>query len=129
MTLPAGLNDRHHQSHREPTGRSGEVAVAVVGPDGSPAGAVGASSGATGQVSVANTATQIVAARATRREVLIVQGGTTDVYIGYSSGVTTATGVLLPGSAGAALTLKTTSAVYGIVASGTDSVCYAEEYD
>lgn len=83
---------------------------------------------ATNQVSVASTATLIAAARTTRADVTIVNGGTTDVYLGNSSSVTTATGILLIGVKGAAITLDVTSDVYGIVATGSQTVSYAEEY-
>ena len=83
---------------------------------------------ATGQVSVADTATQIVPARRDREGVMIVQHGTTAVFLG-DSGVTTTTGVRLTGTAGAFVVLPTTRAVYGIVASGTQTVSYAEIYD
>lgn len=85
---------------------------------------------ASGQVSVGNAApgTQIVAARTTRRGVLITNLGTTDVWIGVS-GVTTATGALLPGVRGASITVSTIAAVFGIVGAGSQSVSFLEEYD
>lgn len=89
--------------------------------------AVGTSTGgslnATGQVSVANTATQIIAAN-TRQGVLITNpSSTVTVYIG-GSGVTTGNGQeLLPGCS---LTLPIVSAVYGIVATGSQTVSYVE---
>ena len=88
----------------------------------------GAASFATGQVSVANTATAIVAARAGRRAVMIINNGATDVSIGGSS-VTTSNGLLLTGTAGAAVSIPTTAAVYGIVGTGTQTVSYIEVYD
>ena len=88
----------------------------------------GAANFATNQVSVTSAATAIVAARATRRAVLIINHGTTDVYIGGAT-VTTATGILLAGSEGASISIPTTAAVYGIVASGTQAVSYIEVYD
>ena len=130
MALPSTLNDREFGAYREPTGRPGEAAVAVVGPDGSPAGAVGAANVATGQVSVDTTSggVTVAAARVTRRSITIVNHGTTDVYIGVGS-VTTSNGILLPGTKGAALTIETTLAVKAIVASGSQIVSYLEEYD
>lgn len=88
----------------------------------------GAASFAPGQVSVAVTATQIVAARATRRSVLIVQHGTTAVYVG-GSGVTTSNGLLVVGAAGSRVGVPTAGAVYGIVGTGTQTVSYMEVYD
>jgi len=88
---------------------------------------VGTANFATGQVALASTATQIVASRATRRSVTIVNLSTTDMYIG-ASGVTTSTGQLLLGVKGAAITMEVVGAVYGIVATGTPSVSFEEEY-
>jgi len=88
----------------------------------------GADNFATNQVSVTDSATAIVAARATQRAVLIINHGTTDVYIGGAA-VTTSTGILLAGTEGAAIGIGTTAAVYGIVASGSQTVSYIEIYD
>lgn len=88
----------------------------------------GASTLATTQVTVNSTATQIVAARTGRDAVIIVNLGTTDVYIGVS-GVTTSTGLLLLGTKGAAVSIPTTAAVYGIVGAGTQAVSVMEVYD
>jgi hypothetical protein len=82
---------------------------------------------ATAQVTVAATATLIVAARAGRDTVIIENAGTTAVYIG-GSGVTTATGMLLPGVLGASIAIETTAAVYGITASGTQAVTIIENF-
>lgn len=82
---------------------------------------------ATGQVTVATTATQIVAARTGRSSVTIVNDGTVDVFLGGST-VTTTTGELLAGVKGQTLTLNTSAAVYGIVATGTETVTYVENY-
>jgi hypothetical protein len=89
---------------------------------------IGGASYATGQVSVTGTATALVAVRGSRRALLIVQHGTTAVYIG-GPGVATSTGVLLVGSEGSSMSVPTTGAVYGIVASGTQVVSYMEVYD
>lgn len=82
----------------------------------------------TNQVSITTSATLIVAARTTRRSVTVTNLGTTAIYIG-PSGVTTTTGSLLIGTAGAAISIPTTAAVYGIVSSGTQSVSYIEVYN
>lgn len=82
----------------------------------------------TGQQALSNAATLIVAARTARHSVTIVNLSTTDIYLG-SSGVITSTGQLLLGTKGTAITLETTGAIYGIVASGTPSVSYLEEYN
>lgn len=88
---------------------------------------VGAANFGTGQQALSGTAAEIVAIRLTRTTVTIVNLSTTDVYIG-DSGVTTSTGQLLLGTKGSAVTLATTAAVYGIVATGTPSVSFEEEY-
>lgn len=80
----------------------------------------------TGQVSIATTATQIVAANSNRARLVIVQHGTTDVYLG-GSGVTTGNGALLKGVAGNQFAVRSTAAVYGIVGTGTQSISYIEE--
>lgn len=79
------------------------------------------------QVSVASTATLIAAQRTTRQLISIVNTTTTAIYIG-GSGVTTTTGQLLPGVVGASITVPTTAALYGIVATGTATVTEAETY-
>ena len=88
----------------------------------------GADNIATNQVSITSAATAIVAARSTRRSVLIINHGTTDVYIGGAA-VTTSTGILLAGTEGAAIGIGTTAAVYGIVVSSSQTVSYIESYD
>jgi hypothetical protein len=80
-----------------------------------------------GQASVGATATLIVAARTGRNTVVIENTGTTPVYLG-GPGVTTSTGLLLPGVLGASLTLPVSAAIYGVVASGTQTVTEAETY-
>lgn len=79
------------------------------------------------QVSVTSAGVLIVAARATREDVVVVNLGTTDVYLGDVS-VTTSTGVLLVGIKGAAVTIATTAAVYGVVASTSQAVSFLETY-
>lgn len=81
---------------------------------------------ATGQDATDGTAGNIVAARDTRKRLVLVNAGTIDVYVGPAT-VTTANGVKIP--PGASLTLYTTAAVQGITASGTGAVHYLEEYD
>ena len=92
----------------------------------------GAAAIAPAQVSVTSAATSIAAARTGvpgtgRVSVTITNTTTTAIYIG-GSGVTTSTGALLPGIVGASLTLNTTAAVYGIVATGSATVTEIETY-
>lgn len=88
----------------------------------------GASNVASGQVTITSAGVQIVGIRATREAVVIVNLGTTPVYIG-PVGVTTATGVLLIGVVGAAVSIPTTAALYGIVASTSEAVSFLEAYN
>lgn len=93
---------------------------------------VGAANLATNQVSVGATATLISAARigapGTGRVALtVVNTSTAPVYLG-GSGVTTTTGTLLPGILGASVTINTQAAVYGITASGSETVSEFETY-
>lgn len=94
---------------------------------------IGGATLAVNQISVAATSTLIAAARTGnagtgRVSITVTNTGTTAVYIGPTTGVTTTTGTLLPGILGASLTLNTTSAVYGIAASGSQTVSYVETY-
>lgn len=84
---------------------------------------VGGSLNTTGQVSVGSSATPIIAAN-TRQGVLITNPSTSvTVFIG-GAGVTTSNGQeLLPGCS---LTLPVVSAVYGVVATGSQTVSYVE---
>lgn len=100
----------------------------AVVPTGGTITATGANTIASGQVSVANTSTSIAAARATRRAIAVINHGTTDVFVGVT-GLTTGNGALLKGVAGSSITLYTSAAVFGIVASGTQTVSFIEEYD
>jgi hypothetical protein len=59
--------------------------------------------------------------------VTIINHGTTAVYLGTGT-ITTSNGALLVGTAGASVTIVTTDAVKGIVASGSQAVSYIEEY-
>lgn len=85
------------------------------------------SSFATSQVSVGASATPIVAARSGRGSVTIENTGTTVIYIGNSA-VTTGTGFYLPGVAGAAVTIPSSAALYGITAGGSQTVTVVETF-
>lgn len=74
-----------------------------------------------GPITVNATATVIVALNSSRNSVAIANTGSVTVYVGDAN-VTTANG--FPIAAGASLGLNTTSAVYGIVATGTGTVAY-----
>ena len=80
---------------------------------------------APGQVSVATTATQIVAARSGRVTVTVENLGTSTVWLG-GSGVTTTSGFSV--GAGLSLTVSFTGALYGISASAAQSINEYETY-
>ena len=92
---------------------------------------VGAGSLATNQVSVPNTAggTLIVAARPTRKSVLVINlTGTDTLYIG-NTGLTTGTGLPIVAIPGAGAEIDTTAAIYGIIAGGAaQTVGFLETY-
>ena len=76
---------------------------------------------ATSQVTVGATPTLISAARDGGDDVTIMNFGTTQVFIGNAD-VSVANGFPIPGVVGASLTIPATTAIYGIVASGTQPV-------
>ena len=88
----------------------------------------GARSIIVGQATVDATAggTLIVPAQPGRAGVIIENLGTTDVYIGVS-GVTTATGFLIPGTKGANVPVTFTGAIYGITGGGSATLAYWSE--
>lgn len=83
----------------------------------------------TGQATVDTTAggVLIAAARPGRRKITVVNHGTTAVYLG-DKGLTTSSGVLLHGAAGAERSIETDQAVYGIVGSSSQAVSFVEVY-
>jgi hypothetical protein len=82
---------------------------------------------ASNQISIATTATQIAAARETRKRIALVNKGGRDVYIG-AAGVTASTGRLLA-FGDPPMEILTTAAVFGIVDIGSGSIHYVEVYD
>jgi hypothetical protein len=83
---------------------------------------------ATGQVVVTTTAATLVAARDTRKRLILVNNSGNDCWIGPAT-VTTANGLHL--AVGYSVTLFTTALIQAIIASGTmtGDVDYLEEYD
>lgn len=75
----------------------------------------------TTQVVIGTTPTLIAAGRLGADDITIENLGTTQVFLGNAS-VSTTTGFPIPGVAGASLTIPVTTALYGIVASGTQAV-------
>ena len=79
------------------------------------------------QVSVTNSATQLLSANTTRRAALVTNNdASTACFIGDAS-VTSSTGHKL--AAGASLTIPFTGAIYAITASSTITVSASEVYD
>lgn len=81
----------------------------------------------TGQVTVDTTGDLIVAARSGRSSVLIVNHGSTAVYLGNQA-VNSSDGLLLPGVAGASVSIPGGSAIYGKTDSGSQVVSYMEVF-
>lgn len=89
---------------------------------------IGSATLANGQVVPTTTAATLVAARDTRKRLLLHNVGQCNVYIGVAT-VTTANGFLLP--PGASIALFTTALVQAIIPTGSSgaNVAYIEEYD
>lgn len=88
----------------------------------------GAPNIATAQVSVTTGNISVAALRALRRAITITNvTGTSAIYCG-NTGVSTSTGTYLGASAGSAITLNTTAAVFCTVAATTQTVTVVETY-
>jgi hypothetical protein len=70
---------------------------------------------------------QIVATRTGRQSVTMVNHGTVDVWVG-PSGVTSGTGILLPGTRGAAITIESSAAIFAVTSSGSQTISFMEIY-
>lgn len=81
----------------------------------------------TGQVSIVTSPTVIVAERPGRRNVLIVLGTASPMFIGGST-VSIATGLRLVGVDGTGILIPTEQAIYGIVSAGAVDVSFMELY-
>jgi hypothetical protein len=79
------------------------------------------------QITIAATATLIRSTNANRSAIVVVNHGSTNVFIGFTNAVTTSTGVMLVGIPGSSLTFQTRSDIYGIAASGTQAISFYEE--
>ena len=82
----------------------------------------------TGPLSIGTGATLILAARAGRKEVTIIQEGTIAMRLSSNPSMTISNGILLGGNIGAGVTISGGAAIYGIVASGTGTVSAGEVY-
>jgi hypothetical protein len=121
-------------------GRSSEARPTEVTADGEAVGIWSTRSGAqvvapygtevvaTGQVSVGTSSTAIVAARVTRRSLMIQNHGTTPAFC-MTGTATTGSGFRLPGVDGASITFPTADDVACIVASGSQTVSFVEVYE
>lgn len=92
-------------------------------------GEIGSSAIATSQVTPTSTAATLIAARETRKRVILTNRGNTDCWVGPAT-VTSSNGHILP--AGYSLTLYTTALVQAIIGAGltmTGAVHILEEYD
>lgn len=88
---------------------------------------VGAPNYANGQVATSTTAGTLIAVRATRRSVTVVNlDSAITVYIGAAT-VTSSNG--FPLRAGQSISIDTTALIQVISASGTPTVAYMESYD
>lgn len=87
---------------------------------------IGSSALANGQVAPTTSAATLVAARDTRKRLILENVGQYAVWIGVAT-VTTANGLMLP--IGASITLRTTALIQAITATGTGNIAYCEEYD
>ena len=106
---------------------TGSNAIGSVGVNNN---SVGSAAFAASQASIGTAAAQIVAARTGaagtgRIAVTLYNAGSATVYFG-TSGVTTSTGMPLP--AGATATITTQAAIYGIAASGTQTIGVMESF-
>jgi hypothetical protein len=90
---------------------------------------LGAANTNTGTVAVPTTAggTQMVAARATRRKVTLINNSTTPVY--YGSGIITSANATLPGVVGASIDIYSRDQIKALSSSGTVNVSFVEVYD
>ena len=91
-------------------------------------GEIGSATLANGQVVPTTTAATLVAARETRKRLVIQNTGACTIYCGIAT-VTTANGFAVPPQA--TLTLYTTALVQAIIATGSTgaNTAYWEEYD
>lgn len=80
------------------------------------------------QVTVTGSATLVANSRGNRVAVTVENHGTTAMFCGQTSGVTTATGFRLPGVDGASLTLPYRGPLYCITSGGSQAISVIETY-
>jgi len=101
-----------------PGGPPAQQTVIPAAPSGTPAA---------GTVTVAASATLIRAANAKRSTITVVNHGTTNVFINFTSAVTTANSPMLVGVPGSTLVFSVRSDIWAISAAGTQVVGWYEE--
>jgi hypothetical protein len=79
------------------------------------------------QATVTTTPTVLAPARTQRQLVTVINSGTTAIYLGGAA-VSASTGVMLPGVAGASITIAFTGDLYAVTASGSEAVTGYEIY-
>ena len=79
------------------------------------------------QATVSSAPTALALARTQRQFVTVINSGATAIYLG-GAGVTASTGVMLPGVAGASITIAFTGDLYAVTASGAQAVTGYEVY-
>ena len=83
----------------------------------------------TGQITLGTVPLQIVGPRARRGCIKVTNLSSSEVFLGNSSGVSVATGDLLAAGRGQWNKYDTVSAIFGVVASGSAIVAWAEVYE
>lgn len=114
------------------SGANTDASMTVAGEDGAtkatpvnpvPTRNFGADDTSANQITVGTSPTVLYPGNVKAVEVVIVNHGTTDVFLGKSN-VTISTGALLNGAKGSSITLSSRSPIYGIVATGTQVCSY-----
>lgn len=103
------------------------IALALCAPAAAQQPGVGANV-APAQVTVTGTATIVANPRGNRVAVTVENHGTTAMYCGGVSTITTGTGFRLPGVDGASLTLPYRGVLYCITGGGSQAVSVIESY-
>jgi hypothetical protein len=101
-----------------PGGPPPQQLVIPIAPAGTPAH---------GQITVTSAATLVRAANQNRTTITVVNHGSTNVFVGFTNGVTASTGVFLVGIPGSSLTFQTRTDIWALTASGSQTVSFSEE--
>jgi hypothetical protein len=120
------IGGRHFQRFKLVIGADGVNEGDIASANPLPTDQARVASGSYGAVNVLVTATEIRAATAARKSLVIVNAGSAYVYVGLDGSVTTANGIPLAPQGGSVEFVNYTGAVNGISASGTQSVRFME---